>query len=217
MSVTRIKQGGVTATITGPDAAAWGSIVEKMGGALAGKLQALAQGVASAAESAWYGPEGVTRETGLSGNIEVFTTIDRDKGEIRIGVGSTDTRTAKVTGQRGGDTRGQAGGRTVPIVAFIHRAGRTATILKAVSREEHFAAPKSLRFGFARREQNGRFVHAKRGEKGLPGGQWWIYEGSPNASDGAKLYEALIRKPFRIKIKASIPDMAAAMARAGRS
>ena len=206
MSTFRVRDGGVTATITGPDRAALEAIVGRMGGALLARMQAMADRVATDAEGAWYGPpEGVRRETGLSGQIEVVTTVDRGRAEVRVGVGSTDTRVVK-----------NAKGRSAPVVVYIHRAGRNALELVEVTREEHFAAPKSLQFGFARREKDGRFVHAKRGQHGLPGGKWWVFRHSSGASDGARLYDALLRRPFRLAIKAGLSDMAKALTQAAR-
>jgi len=206
VSTFRVREGGVTATITGPDRAAWEAIVGKMGGAILAQMQAVAGRVASDAQASWYGPpEGVQRETGLSGQIEVVTTVDRGRAEVRVGVGSTDTRVVK-----------NAKGRSAPVVVYIHRAGRSSLELIEVTREEHFATPKSLRFGFARREKDGRFVHAQRGQHGLPGGKWWVFRHSAGASDGARLYDALLRRPFRLAIKAGLPDMAKAITQAVR-
>ncbi len=92
-------------------------------------LRAHANAVAAEAERDWYGPKGVQRRTGLSGQMAVRESIDLTKGEITFSVGSTDTR--------------RANGKPVPV--FVRRPGRTSTVLKVVTTREYFAAPVAMR------------------------------------------------------------------------
>jgi hypothetical protein len=129
MGALRYRDGGVTVTLsgdllTGVDAA----IRRAMGGALE-VMETEAEAVARKARAAWYGADGVTRRTGKSGDIQPITTIDAAKQEVRVGVGSTDTRTA---------------GRK-PVWVFVHRPAPTSAIQVEVGRAEYFATPDALK------------------------------------------------------------------------
>jgi hypothetical protein len=94
-------------------------------------LEAAAAGVAQAAEGEWYGSKGVTKKTGRSGDIGVTTTFDSAKGEVRVSVGSRDTRTAGKSGK--------------PLPVFVHRPNATSTILKDVGHDEWWKRYKAGR------------------------------------------------------------------------
>jgi len=85
--------------------------------------------VAAEAERRWYGPSGVQRRTGKSGDIRVREAVDLRRGLVTVSVGSTDARTV----------------RGKPVVAFVRRPGRTSTILTVVTPKEYFAAPVAMR------------------------------------------------------------------------
>jgi hypothetical protein len=88
-----------------------------------------AEEVARSARAAWYGPNGVTRKTGRSGQIVVRESIDISAGTITISVGSADTRTA--------------GNKPVPV--YVHRPKRTSAIQVPCTPDEWYAAASSLR------------------------------------------------------------------------
>jgi hypothetical protein len=112
---TRYRDGGATVTLTG-DLEAWAErAIRGAAGDAVDVVRAELQTVANAAEAKWYGPQGVRRQTGRSGDMDVVTTIDAGRGIIRVSVGSTDTRTV---GKRG-----------APLAAFVHRAKSTKTLL----------------------------------------------------------------------------------------
>jgi hypothetical protein len=77
-------------------------------------LRREAEEQASEARAAWYGPDGVTRKTGRSGDIVAVVTLDTGRAEIRASVGSTDTRST--------------GGK--PVAALVHRPGPLSIVTR---------------------------------------------------------------------------------------
>ena len=71
---------------------------------------------------------GVTKRTGLSGDIQVATTVDPGRGVVRVSVGSTDTR--------------KAGKTSKPVVVYVHRPGRLSMIERKATHED-FASGKA--------------------------------------------------------------------------
>ncbi len=134
MGVTRYRDGNATVTLDG----GLDNLVRNLLTAAQTEslriMEQAAQGVADEARREWYGSSGVTRDTGQSGDIDVVTTFDAARDEVRVSVGSTDTRTA--------------GRGNKPVAVYIHRPGRTSTIEKEVDREEFFKTPESLRVGY---------------------------------------------------------------------
>lgn len=169
MSALRYKEGGVTVTLTGDLAARVERAVTATAGETLRLMRAEAQEVADRARAEWYGPNGVTRQTGQSGDIVVVTTVTPN--EVRVGLGSTDTR--------------KAGNRFVAM--FVHRPGRLATEPKLVTRDEWWGWKKS-----------GKPV-GKGGT--ADGTDWTIYVASDNASDGANLMTEFVRKPMTAKLR----------------
>lgn len=53
-------------------------------------LERYAKSVADEASRKWY--QQVDKQTGKAGAIDVFTTLDGAKGEVRVTIGTTDTR-----------------------------------------------------------------------------------------------------------------------------
>jgi hypothetical protein len=91
---TRYTDGGATITLTG-DLEAWAEKAMRaaLGGAL-DVIRAEMQKVADEAEAKWYGADGVKRRTGLSGRMDVITTLDIGRGRVTVSLGSTDPRRA---------------------------------------------------------------------------------------------------------------------------
>ena len=132
------REGGASVTLTG-DLETWA--IQSMRDATGGAIDILTttlQPIADTASNEWYGPQGVSRVTGQSGRIEVVSTVDANKGVVRVSVGSTDTREVLVRKAM------------VPVPSFVHRGYSATTTMKAVSKDEFFAAPASTRVGVAK-------------------------------------------------------------------
>ncbi len=178
MSVTRYRDGDVTVTLDGALQARVEEMVTAAGGETLRLMRAEAQAVADQARAEWYGPNGVTRQTGLSGDIVVTTTVSPDS--VTVGLGSSDTRTS-TTGR----------GRAVNLALFVHRPGRLALTKRLVTRGEWWEWKKA-----------GKPV----GKGGSPhGADWTIFESSGQASDGKHLMTELVRKPLTARMKV-LPD-----------
>jgi len=147
-------------------------------------LRENAEQVAKDARRDWYGPDGVKRKTGLSGDIQVRETIDIIKGEITVSVGSTDRR--------------RAGGKPVPL--FVHRPGRTSTVLQKTTPEVYFSTPEVMR---------GPWLPTT--PKKTP----QIFIRNPNASDGKKLIEVLVKAPMRKRTRAMVRGISEELRRNG--
>lgn len=120
MSRTVYRQGGVEVTL---DVDIEALIRQAASAATGGALEAMeaaAEEVAADARRQWYGPPtGVTRETGQSGEIEVVTTVNDE--EVRVSLGSTDTR--------------RAGGK--PLVVYVRRPRRTSMVDEEITAAEY--------------------------------------------------------------------------------
>lgn len=183
------KEGGASVTLSGDlDAWATQAMRDATGGAIDILTETL-QPVASTASAGWYGAQGVQRVTGQSGRIEVVSTIDVAKGVVRVSVGSTDTRVA--------------GKKNAPVPAFVHRPYAATTELKAVTREQFFAAPKSTRVGVAKKDND--LIRVKKGD-------WIIRVVSSRASDGKTLLPIYVNRPGKEAVQGKLTELGAAMA-----
>ncbi|NBV19947.1 hypothetical protein [Janthinobacterium sp.] len=114
MPVTRYTNGAVTVTLDdGIDQFVRSMLSAAETESLA-VLEAEAEAIAAQARREWYGPDGVTRRTGKSGDIVAVSTFDTVAGEVRVTVGSTDTRTE----------------RGKPVAALVHRPTATSKIIR---------------------------------------------------------------------------------------
>ena len=183
------REGGASVVLSG-DLEAWATqaIRDATGGAV-DILTATLQPVADTASAGWYGPGNVQRVTGQSGRIEVVSTIDANKGVVRVSVGSTDTRVA--------------GKKNAPLPVFVHRPYAATTELKAVTREQFFAAPKSTRVGVARKDNDA--IKVKKGD-------WMIRVVSSRASDGKTLLPIYVNRPGKAAVQGKLTELGAAMA-----
>lgn len=188
MSVTR-RDGNAAVVVLG-DLDAWAAqaIRDATGGAVDILTETL-QPIATTASAGWYGAQGVQKVTGQSGRIEVVSTVDVAKGVVRVSVGSTDTRVA--------------GKRNAPVPAFVHRPYAATTELKAVSREQFFAAPKSTRVGVAKKDND---------SIGVKKGDWMIRVVTPRASDGKTLLPIYVNRPGKEAVQGKLTELGAAMA-----
>jgi len=183
------REGGASVTLTG-DLEAWATqaIRDATGGAVDILTETL-QPIATTASAGWYGAQGVQKVTGQSGRIEVVSTVDVAKGVVRVSVGSTDTRVA--------------GKKNAPVPAFVHRPYAATTELKAVTREQFFAAPKSTRVGVAKKDND---------SIGVKKGDWMIRVVTPLASDGKTLLPIYVNRPGKAAVQGKITELGAAMA-----
>ena len=188
MSVTR-RDGNAAVVVLG-DLDAWAAqaIRDATGGAVDILTETL-QPIATTASAGWYGAQGVQRVTGQSGRIEVVSTVDVAKGVVRVSVGSTDTRVA--------------GKKNAPVPAFVHRPYAATTELKAVTREQFFAAPKSTRVGVAKKDND---------SIGVKKGDWMIRVVTPLASDGKTLLPIYVNRPGKAVVQGKLTELGAAMA-----
>ena len=190
MSVTR-RDGNAAVVVLG-DLDAWAAqaIRDATGGAV-DLLTATLQPVADTASAGWYGPGNVQRVTGQSGRIEVVSTVDLIKGVVSVSVGSTDTREVMVKKA------------LVPLPFFVHRPYAATTELKAVTREQFFAAPKSTRVGVAKKDND---------SIGVKKGDWMIRVVTPLASDGKTLLPIYVNRPGKAAVQGKLTELGAAMA-----
>ena len=198
------KEGAASIVLSG-DLAAWAeqAMRDATGGAV-DLLTATLQPVADTASAGWYGPGNVQRVTGQSGRIEVISTIDANKCVVRVSVGSTDTRVSskgtKYQTKSGEEKQRSAG---APVPNFVHRPYAATTELKAVTREQFFAAPKSTRVGVAKKDWD--FLPVKKGD-------WLIRVVTPRASDGKTLLPIYVNKPGKEAVQGKLTELGAAMA-----
>jgi hypothetical protein len=183
------REGGASVVLSG-DLEAWAeqAMRDATGGAVDILTETL-QPVATTASAGWYGPGNVQRVTGQSGRIEVVSTIDANKGVVRVSIGSTDTRVA--------------GKKNAPLPVFVHRPYAATTELKAVTREQFFAAPKSTRVGVARKDNDA--IKVKKGD-------WMIRVVSSRASDGKTLLPIYVNRPGKAAVQGKLTELGAAMA-----
>lgn len=236
MAVTRYTEGGVTVTLSGELEAFVRKAADAATGGCLAIMEREAQAIADEARRVWYSPTGVTRVTGKGGDIVAITTVDNGKGEVRVSVGSTDTRTVqaykkgrKNTVERlpsGKEIERVMGGTTKPLVAFQHSFWSNTLRAKAVSREEWFAwrrkelpvLPPPDDDWWKQSAPNGR-----RNGIGLALGKWYILRASPPEGHSAVppgqgwLLASLVLRPTRDAVKKITPELGAAIAARMRS
>jgi hypothetical protein len=181
---TRYTSGGVTVALDAGLDAFVRALVSASETETIRILEAAADGEAARAEAAWYGPEGVTKRTGKSGDIDRVTTFDVDRGEVRVSVGSTDARP---------DAKGKG---VVPY--YVRRPGPLSLVDRFVTQGEWWAWKK------------GEKPVGRAGTKGKT--NWIIRESNPKASDGKYLVVELIRKPVAARLLEITPELGRAIA-----
>lgn len=189
---TRYADGGVSVTLTGADLIWVRKTIERALGATLEIAEREAEQVARSARAEWYAR--VTKETGASGSIEVITTVDVGKGEVRVAVGSTDATTAGKGGK--------------PRVVYIKAPRADSLIRVQVTPEEYWSTPEPLRANYKPYKAN----PAKGFPADPPGSGPYVWKRNPKASDGKNLLETLVKKPMRLKIKELGPEIAKAIA-----
>lgn len=168
----RVTSGKATVTVDGLEELVAG-LLHRTETAAVRELRAAAQGVARDASSAWYGLQGVDRETGRSGDIVAVESVDVARGEWRVSVGSSDTR--------------RVGKASKPLPVYVHRATRTSIVEVDCTPDEWYALPESLRAPW-RQGRGGKIPQRKAH--------------NPRAQDGKKLLPLLVTGPMKARIKA---------------
>lgn len=206
MSITRFTDGDATVTLTGLDEEFVRGAVAAAIGAVLTTMEDGGEEVAGEARREWYGPNGVTKETGLSGDIQCITTVDLSKSEVRVSIGSVDSRVVQAYKKKNDgtadDATRQVGGKSKPVVAFVHRPGPYALVKVEVTAEEYWKTAKDMRANFKPLPANPKTGFA--GDKGAGPFVWKI---SPKASDGKYLLAELVRKPAARMVARITPQL----------
>lgn len=174
MTVT--LEGNLEAWVRQALTAAAGAVVEAM--------EEEAQMVADEARANWYSNDGVTRQTGKSGDIRVVTTVT--PSEVRVGIGSTDDR---------------VNDKGLPVALFVKRPGRLSLIRKAVDRDTWWGTAPAMRANYRPRRAG------KANEADPAGSGPYIYEPNPLANDGKTLMVEFVRKPMTARVKVLSPKL----------
>lgn len=122
---TRFTDGNVSMTLDGGMEQLVRRAVEAASKGSVQVLEAKGAALAQQATAAWYGPNGVYRVTGASGDIEVVTTVSET--EVRVSVGSTDTELV----------------RGKPRAMLVHRAGPLSR-RKGVNHDGKYLVPELI-------------------------------------------------------------------------
>jgi hypothetical protein len=186
--VLRFQDGPVTTILHGDLKGFVRAAVVAASGAVVDTLEAEVEPVRASGHGAWYGSNGVTRETGKSGDLQMVTTVSAT--EVRVGILSTD------------DRRTEKGA----LLAYVmKRPGRLSLVRKEVTNDEWWATPEAMRANYRPRR-------AGRGNPADPAGSGpFIYEPNPKASDGKNLMNELVRKPVTARFKVLSPKLLAAI------
>lgn len=194
MAVLRISGEGYSVTMTDDLEQKLGEVFLRAVRAVTAELNSTLEPIATKARVEWYGPNGVKRVTGASGDIVVVNTIAADMSSVSVSIGSTDTRMVK-----------GADGRSRPRATAIHRPGSLASVTRRVviSKEEYFRRWR------INKEQGPRYkiaegtVGNKKG--GTKTGVYYGLEavpGAANKGDGTYLLPKLVLNPTRAALRA---------------
>jgi hypothetical protein len=178
MPITRYRSGAATVTLTGDPEAYVRRVLDGAGGDLLRLSEARAEKVRQASRAAWYSM--VTKETGLSGDIDVVTTVDTNRGTFTVGIGSTDTRTAGKAGK--------------PLVVYVHSPGPASLIKVEVTSAEWYATPEGLRANYK------PFPDDK-------GSGPYVWRSNPKSGSGKGLLQTLVKAPMKAEIKSLLPEI----------
>lgn len=139
------------------------------------RTRELAREVRDEAAREWYGPNGVMKRTGKSGEIEVVERVDLRSGEVTFAVGSTDDR--------------RSGGKPVPV--FVRRPGPLSTVKVQVTHEQYWAATPAERANY--RPIPGRDPKDSTGP--------FLWRPHPKRGDRRALLNELVKKPAKKRIR----------------
>jgi hypothetical protein len=230
VAVTRYTDGAVTVTLSGELEAFVRKAADAATGGCLAIMEREAQAIAGEARNRWYGPTGVTRITGKGGDIVATTTVDTGKKEVRVSVGSTDTRTVQAYKRGNGrntierlpsgkNVERVPGGITKTVPMFQHSFWSTTLRPKAVERREWFDWKKKNLPVLPPPTDK---WWDKNGQK-LPRGKWYILRASAPEGHSAMppgqgyLLPSLVLKPVRAVVKKITPELGDAIAARMRS
>lgn len=205
-SVTRYRDGGVTAIITSNLETELLKRAHAAAGAALSLLQDEAAIVAQSAHAAWYGPNGVDRETGLSGDNAVVTTIRPDA--VTVGIGSTDARKAGGRYRTIDGVVTKIAGSERFVAVFVHRARRLSVVRKQVSNAEWWDTDPTMRANYRPRRAGAEH------EADPPGTGPYVYVPNPRASDGKGLMNEFVVFPMRKRFNTLLPRLQVAVGEA---
>lgn len=189
MGALRYTSGGATITLTGDLDAKMRARFTRAEQNMIDVLEAALEPIAANARAEWYGPRGVRERTGVSGQVDVVTTIDAGKAEARVAIGSAATE----------------GANGKPRAVYVHSPGVLSTTLKAVDAETFWRTPKVLQFAF--RRPKGWKDDPGQPPQGFPA----ITVGTEGAGKGyGFLLEKLVKAPTRKAMKAAARQLATA-------
>jgi len=178
MSNIRFSSGAASVAVSMPDIGR--KLLERLRGGVPARLLAVAEEVAQDARRDWYGPQGVRRVTGQTGDIRAQAIIS--ESDVRIRVFSTDTRK---------DKKGR------PAVAFVRRPGSLSLVPIEIDKAAYTAGKAS-----AKPEM---FFHARKDEPPfVQKGKFYKLAPNPQAGDGKYLFQVLVRAPFKAKINKAV-------------
>ena len=187
MGETRYKSGDVTVTLSGELEAFVKGALKRAETHSLRIARELAETVAADARADWYGPDGVTRVTGKSGDIQVVESVDIAAGEVKVSVGSTDER---ISGRR-------------PVPVYVRRPGRLSLRKVSVSHETYWKTRPALRANY--------HPVPGRDPKGTSGP--YVFEPNPKASDGKTLLPILVKNPVKKALRAAASELGTAISR----
>ena len=177
MSAIRFSSGAASVSMS---ADIGRKLLETLQKGVPARLLAVAEQVAQDARRDWYGPQGVRKVTGQSGDIRATAIISET--DVQIRVGSTDTRK---------DKKGR------PAVAFVRRPGALSLSPVEIDKAAYLAGKKG--------PKPDSFFHAKKDSPPLvKAGKFYELKSNPLAGDGKSLFQVLVRAPFNARMKAEI-------------
>lgn len=127
MASYKISSGSTSAIVTGDVRKYVERVLNQTQDSTVKAMREAAEEVRNSAKAAWYSM--VNEESGRSGDIRTSVTIDPEKGDVAVAVGSVDNRRAK----------------DKPTVVFVHAPFPGSLQQTLVSEDEYVKSPSHLR------------------------------------------------------------------------
>jgi len=199
MGAIRITSGAVTLSLTGDLAKRMEERVRAATEGVTRELEKAFEAIATHAESEWYGAKGVQRRTGVSGTINVVTSVDIAASTANVSIGSAATEIVQLTGTGGSKRTGNR-----PRAVFVHSPSILSKTYRSVTVEDYWKTPPDLR---------GPFTKPAKWPKDA-GFQPLTFPVVVDKDFGELghgfLLEKLVKAPTRKAIKAIVPKLAKA-------
>lgn len=188
MGTTTYRDGPATIRVTADFAAILRQALQNASGGCLDALEAEAEKVQQDASAQWYGPNGVNKRKGTTGDIAVSTEVQPTK--VKVSVGSTDLKNA----------------------IYVHRPGPLSLIAVEITKDEYRRVKKTDK------KATVFHARKSMPEAKVEAGKYYRSEPNPNASDGRYLLPLLVSSPYRKASKGLKPLIEAAIAkRVGRT